>query len=118
MTTKNPDPADPRYADETLFDGMATRKRYSPDKGPIKSAMWLKRRQADPNFPKPVYIGIYPHYRLGGLRWWEDCLPTTPPASQMALGAAGPEVLKAARERKKANQGPTPAKPGRKARSP
>jgi hypothetical protein len=114
MTAKH---HDPRHDDETLFDGVATRKRYSPPGGPIKSAMWLSRRREDPSFPRPIYIGILPHFRLGELRRWEDGLPNTPPPSQVALGKAGPEVLRQARERKA--QGQPPAKPtAKKPRSP
>jgi hypothetical protein len=103
MTPKPPDD-DPRYADETLLDGKATRQRYSPKDGPIKSPMWLKRR--GPNFPRPIFIGIHPHYRLGQLRRWEDGLSNTPPPAQLALGAQGVEVLKEARAKKKAEAAP------------
>jgi hypothetical protein len=95
-----------RYEDETLLDSVATRKRYGG-----KSPMWLRRRQANPNFPKPVYVGIYPFFRLGELRRWEDGLPTTAPASQVALGAAGVDVLKEARQRKQKAGAAPPAKP-------
>ena len=109
MTSKHSEPDDSRYDDETLLDGKATLRRYSPPDRP-KSHMWLKRRQqTDPNFPKPIYIGIYPFFRLGALRRWEDGLPTAPPAAQVALGKQGVEVLKEARRRKKEPQDPPPA---------
>jgi hypothetical protein len=91
-----------RYEDETLLDGMAVRMRFSPPGGPLKSAMWLTRRRRDPTFPPCRYVGQYPHFRLGELRRWEDGLPTVPPPAQVANGVAGPGLMKAARERKKA----------------
>jgi hypothetical protein len=107
-----------RYDDETLLDSMAVRKRYSPPGGPLKSTMWLTRRRPDPNFPRAIYIGLTPHFRLGELRRWEDGLPTTPPPSQVTLGAVGTKVLKEARERRKKAEAALLATPSRKPRSP
>jgi hypothetical protein len=113
VISRHPEPDDSRYDDETLLDGIATRERYGGH-----SHMWLRRQMQKNGFPKPIYIGPVPHWRLGQLRRWEDGLPTTPPPAQVALGVQGVEVLREARARKKA-QGPAPPpKPtGRKPRA-
>jgi hypothetical protein len=104
---------DSRDDDDTLYSGVRLRRHF----GGV-SHMWLRRRlQTDANFPRPVYIGSIPFYRLGDVRRWEAGLPTAPPPMQVALGKQGVEVLKEAR-RKRKSEAPPPVRPVRRRRRP
>jgi hypothetical protein len=44
-----------------------------------KSAMWIWRKlKNDPRFPKPVYFGKLPHWRVDWLELYAAEAPTTP----------------------------------------
>jgi hypothetical protein len=98
---------------ESFIDGAGLRRMF----GGV-SHMWAKRQMArDPTFPRPRYVGITPYWSLRALLAWWASLPTEPPPSSIAAGVQGVEVLKEARDRKKAEASP-PAKPSaRKSRT-
>jgi len=47
-----------------------------------KSRMWIARRlKNDPKFPRPVYFGKLPHWRIDWLELYASQAPTTPQAN-------------------------------------
>jgi hypothetical protein len=108
---------DSRDDDDTLYSGVRLRRDF----GGV-SHMWLRRRlAADPTFPRPVYIGSIPFWRLGGVRRWEASLPTAPPPTAIAAGERATEIAKTrGKEKPKAEplDAPTPQRRPRRPRSP
>jgi hypothetical protein len=99
-----------RDDDDTLYSSVRLRRFF----GGV-SHMWVRRRlAADPDFPKPHYVGSIPFWRLGDVRAWWESRPTTPPPSSVTAGERGTEIAKA--RRKKAEPAPVVAPPARKPR--
>jgi hypothetical protein len=129
MTFEQPESLKPRPAtarplasenrrddDETLVNSRGLMKRYGV------SAMWRRRRAAsDPSFPKPIFIGTHPFWRLGELRAWEAGLPHEPPLTAIAAGKRGAEVAKAQAAKKSRHKpsypDPSPQRPSPEGRS-
>lgn len=85
-----------RDDDDTLYSSVRLRRFF----GGV-SHMWVRRRlAADPDFPKPRYVGSIPFWRLGDVRAWWESRPTTPPPASVEAGERGTEIAKARRKEK------------------
>jgi predicted DNA-binding transcriptional regulator AlpA len=102
-----------RDDDDTFINGQRLRRVF----GGV-SHMWVRRRlAADPDFPKPRYVGSIPFWRLGDVRAWWESRPTTPPPASVEAGERGTEIAKA-RRKEKAEAGPFVAPAARRPRPP